>query len=210
MDSENAMKNKRLMLFFGIAATAIVAGVAAYFQFGLPGSPKTQVSMSVALQKTKEIDRLYTGVYLIPVLDRKFGTLKRDKPKEWINTAREKLGMEAGAEVQKVVKGYCKKRYEVSVGYDNISALLSDKELVANACAGRTEKLPAPRILAVNCRNTETRGDYGGNDICHRWDRDEAMRMSMLNAEMRNNNITEKVNMRGRESLKTLATLFCE
>ena len=114
------------------------------------------------------------------------------------------------AEVQKVVKGYCKKRYEVSVGYDNITALLSDREVVANACAGRTDKLPAPRILAVNCRNTETRGDYNGNDLCHRWDRDEAMRMSLLDAEMRNNNITEKVNKRGRESLKTLATLFCE
>lgn len=204
------MKNKRQVFFVGIAVAAVIAGVAAYLQFGLPGSPKTQVSLSVALQKTREIDRLYTGVYIIPALDRKFGTLKRDKPLELYNKARETLGMGPGAEVQKVVKGYCKKRYEVSVGYDNITALLSDREVVANACAGRTEKLPAPRILAVNCRNTETRGDYNGNDICHRWDRDEAMRMSLLNAEMRNNNIIEKVNKRGRESLKTLATLFCE
>ena len=174
--------------------------------------PKIHVSMSTVLQKTKEIDKLYTGVYIIPAVDKKYGRLKRDMVLGLLNSAKELVGLEGSnkQEDKKVVKGYCKKRYEVSVGYNNLSELLSNQDVIYNACHGNTEKLPNPEILAVNCRNTETRGDYNGNDICFRWDNDEKMRKSLLTAQMKNNNILEKVNKRGRESLKTIANIFCE
>ena len=185
--------------------------------------PAARVSMSTVLQKTKEIDKLYTGVYIIPAVDKKYGMLKRDiatslaknifNPLTMLDTAKSMMGEENATiqnDTKKVVKGYCKKRYEVSVGYANISALLSDKEIINNACHGNVDKLPNPEILAVNCRNTETRGEYSGKDMCFKWDNDENMRKALLTAQMKNNNILDKVNRRGRESLKTIATIFCE
>ena len=193
-----------------LGLTVLIIGGILFFMHN-PSKPKTVVSTSVVLQKTKEIDKLYTGVYIIPAIDRKYGYRKRDLPSHFLNQAKEWAGLgNGGDEQKKVIKGYCKKRYEVSVGYDNISELLSNKELIDNACHGRSEKLPNPQILAVNCRNTEARGDYSGNDMCYRWDVDEKMRKSLLLAEMKNNKIIDKVNKRGRESLKTLATIFCE
>lgn len=74
-------------MILAIVAALVVAGGAAFFMTVFSGYPKNRVSLSVALDKTREINKLYTGVYIIPALDRKFGTLKRDKPKEWFNTA---------------------------------------------------------------------------------------------------------------------------
>ncbi|MDO4840699.1 MAG: hypothetical protein Q3990_08545, partial [Desulfovibrionaceae bacterium] len=65
------------LIVFILAGTALAVYVGHnlyYFFF-----PKPHTSISLALQKTKEIDKLYTGIYLIPVLDRQWGPLKRDK-----------------------------------------------------------------------------------------------------------------------------------
>ncbi len=131
-------------------------------------------------------------------------------PGHYCDKLAEKFGINCGKKTEKVVKGYCKRCYEVSVGYDNISELLGNKEVIDNACHGWTDKLPPPQILAVNGLKTEVGGDYLGNDICYSWDDDENMRKSVLQDQMKTDNILEKVNKRGKESLKTLATIFCE
>lgn len=209
MQNLNVFNKKYKIISIGIVI--IILSFGGYF-FSKSSSLKTKVSISHVLQKTKEIDKLYTGVYIIPAVDKKYGFRKRDLPMHYLNQLGQSIGIgsKENSEGQKVIKGYCKKRYEVSVGYDNISELLGNKEVIDNACHGRTDKLPNPQILAVNCRNTEARGDYNGDDRCYRWDTDEKMRKTLLLAQMKNDNILEKINKRGRESLKTLATIFCE
>lgn len=188
----------------------IAVSIGGYYLY-VPQNGNTRIIITHALQKTKEIDKLYTGVYIIPAVDKKYDFRKRDLPMHYLKQLGHTIGIGSGGnDDKKVVKGYCKKRYEVSVGYDNISDLLANKELIENACQGRTDKLPNPQILAVNCLNTEARGDYSGNDRCYRWDTDEKMRRSLLMGQMKYDNILEKVNKRGRESLKTLASIFCE
>ena len=187
-----------------LAALAIVilaaAGCYFFFRTTVP-----KVSMSVILQETKEIDKLYTGVYIIPAIDVNYGTLKRDKPKEFLHKT---LGL--FSEADQVVKGYCTKRYEVAVGYDNVMALLSDKEIIARACSNKVDELPDPEILAANSHHNKVEGDYDGGGLCYRWDQNEDLRKAKILEEMRRNNIIGQVNKRGRESLKTLASIFCE
>ena len=185
--------NANSALFKYIIRIAVIALFFAIAYHGCKPNRKIKVDTSIVLQKTKEIDKLYTGVYIIPALDIKYGFLKRDILKH-----------------NQVIKGYCKRRYEVAVGYDNISELLGSKEVIDNACHGRTDELPNPQILAVNCHNTEAHGDYSGKGICYSWNVDEKMRREVLLKQMETDNILEKVNKRGRESLKTLATIFCE
>ena len=185
--------NVKSALFKYIIEIAVIGLCFAIVGHRLKSNPKIKVSISHVFQKTKEIDKLYTGVYIIPALDKKYGFLKRDILNH-----------------KEVVKGYCKKRYEVFVGYEKISELLGHKEVIDNACHGRTDNLPNPQILAVNCRNTEVRGDYSGDGICYSWDVDEETRREEILVQMKTDNIFGKVNKRGRESLKTLATIFCE
>lgn len=162
-------------------------------------SPAPHTSFSVKLQETRDVDKLYTGVYLIPVLDRQYGELKRDVITNFFRD-----------EKKEVVKAYCIKKYEVSMGYDNITALLSDQELIHNVCTGRTEKLPEPQILAVNSQSGPSTSKYSSDGQCHRWDKDKELRNNVIRAEMQNSKILEQINKRGRESLKSLASLFCE
>lgn len=180
---------------------ACIAAAAVYekdrlFQFL---NPKPHTSIEVAFQKTKEIDKLYTGVYLIPVLDLQMGTLKRDMLTNLFSDNE-----------KKVVKAYCVKKYEVSVGYDDLTAILSDKEVIKNACAGNTDKLPDPQILAVNTRETTATKNYKGDGMCYRLDSLEEQRRNVIRTAMQDAHILENINERGRESLKTLASIFCE
>ncbi|MBQ4568138.1 MAG: hypothetical protein IJA79_08460 [Desulfovibrio sp.] len=211
MESTNIKSVVHKNLLRLLIPALIVLSIVVYYVY-VPTSHTTKISITHALQKTKEIDKLYTGVYIIPAVDKKYDFRKRDLPMHYLNQLGQSLGIGSGGndDAKKVVKGYCKKRYEVSVGYNNITELLSNNEVIENACQGRTDKLPNPQILAVNCRSTEARGDYSGNDRCYRWDTDEKMRRNLLMGQMKHDDILEKVNKRGRESLKTLATIFCE
>ena len=190
------MKHKSLIICIVIVC---IAAAVAYekdklFRFF---SPKPHTSIKVNFLKTKDIDKLYTGFYLIPVHDLEYGTLKREMWKFW-------------RDEKEVVKGYCKKIYDVSVGYDNLTDILNDQEVIKNACDGKIDKLPEPKILAVNTKNTIATDNYDGNGLCYRWDQNAQQRKEVIMAEMSNIGLLEKMNKRGRESLKTFATLFCE
>ena len=183
-----------------------------YNYFNNHKKPQNRVSFHSALQKTKEIDKLFTGVYVVPVLDKKYGYIKRDILKEKLNDLKERVGSNHNVvqKPEKVIKGYCKKRFEVYVGYENISELLRNRDIIDNACHGHTDKLPNPKILAVNCKNTEVRGNYEESDMCYSWDINANLRNSIIINQMTEDNIIEKINKRGRESLKTIAMIFCE
>ncbi len=192
------MKYKSLIICIIIAC--IVAATAyekdKLFRFF---NPKPHTSFWVKLLETREIDRLYTGVYLIPVLDRQYGELKRDVITNFFSD-----------EKKEVVKAYCIKKYEVSMGYDNITDLLNDQEFLHNVCTGRTDNLPEPQILTVNAQSGSSTSKYSSDGQCHRWDKDKELRNNVIRAEMHNSKILDQVNKRGRESLKSLVSPFCE
>lgn len=192
--------NKTVLTIFLIVLLTVLIAATGYGGYRLYCFlfPKPHASIAFALQKTKDIDKLYTGVYLVPVVDLQWGTLKRDTWKIF-------------SEDKEVVKAYCLKKYEVYVGYDNITDLLSDQKLIENVCTGRTDKLPEPQILAVKpLPGSGPSAKYDVNGPCYKWDSNERQRKDILMTTMHNGSNLEKINKHGRASLKSLASLFCE
>lgn len=212
-----------------LAILVLSLGAGAYWTFtSMASIPKKSVSTIISsLQKTKDIDKLYTGTYLIPVIDEEWGLLKRDYVKEGARilfTPMEMVGKTMRliqgkpvineAEAKRiaqllVVKGYCFKKYEVAVGYDHLMQLLNNEEYINAACKGNLSALPAPQILAVNCRSTESRGKYDSSGQCYGWDSNDATRKSVITKAMQEEGILEKVSDRGKESLKNFLSAFC-
>jgi len=151
----------------------------------------------------KEIDRLYTGSYLVPVLDVSYGSLKRDLLKDTI------IGdLIVGPEPLKAVpKGYCLKKFDVGFGYDNVLDLLRDETFMGRVCSGDLEALPNPRLLAINSRSTEINGDYTGT--CRTLDQNQHLRRALVYQELGQGEAFKKINERGRKSLYSLAALLC-
>lgn len=207
-----------------LAILVLSLGAGAYWTFtSMASIPKKSVSTIISsLQKTKDIDKLYTGTYLIPVIDIERGILKRDYVKEgvttWFNPVKmaekamrliEDKPVINEAEAKRVVKGCCFKKYEVAVGYDHLMQLLNNEEYINAACKGNLSALPAPQILAVNCRSTESRGKYDSSGQCYGWDSNDATRKSVIRKAMQEEGILEKVSDRGKESLKNFLSAFC-
>lgn len=212
---------KKILL---LAILVLALGAGAYWTFSsMVSIPKQSVSTIISsLQKTKDIDKLYTGTYLIPVIDLERGILKRDLVKEGVSTWFNPLKMAEKAkrfiddkpiineeEAKRVVKGCCFKKYEVAVGYDNLMQLLNTEEYINAACKGNLNGLPDPQILAVNCRSTEAQGKYDSSGSCYGWDSNDATRKTVITKVMEEEGILGKVSARGKESLKNFLSAFC-
>lgn len=182
---------------------------------------RSHTAIIAQLKQTREIDRLYTGVYLIPALDKSWGMLKSDIAKdaaevyinplktwEFLKESWEKKTIDRSDKIRKVVKGYCLKRYEVSVGYDHLADLLADEKLVQEMCSKGKNNLPPPSILAVNSRSTEQNGKYEGQ--CESWDGDPQKRNAIILEEMQQTHMLERVSERGKEALGNMLNLFCK
>lgn len=207
-----------------LAILVLAAGVGAYWALnGMVSIPKKSVSTIISsLQKTKDIDKLYTGVYLIPVIDLERGILKRDALKEGVKTYLNPFKLAEKAqrflddkplvnetEAKQVVKGCCYKKYEVAVGYDNLMQILNNDEYINAACKGNLSALPSPQILAVNCRSTEAQGKYDSSGSCYGWDSNDATRKKIIIQAMEEEGILEKISSRGKDSLKNFLSAFC-
>lgn len=214
----------KMMKYVILALLAVAIGAGAYWASTIMVSlPKESSSTLISsLQKTKDIDKLYTGVYLIPVIDLERGILKRDAIKEGVKTYLNPLKLAEKAqrlfedkplvkesEAKQVVKGCCYKKYEVAVGYDNLMQILSNDEYVLAACNSNLDRLPPPQILAVNCRSTESKGKYDSSGSCYGWDSDDATRKKVITKVMNEEGIEGKITSRGKESLKNFLSAFC-
>lgn len=211
---------KKIVAF---AILILALGAGAYWALNTMVSiPKKSASTIISsLQKTKDIDKLYTGTYLIPVIDLERGILKRDYVKEGVKMFNPlKMAEKAMRlidnkpainedEVKKVVKGCCFKKYEVAVGYDNLMQILNNEEYINAACKGNLSALPNPQILAVNCRSTQSQGKYDSSGSCYGWDSNAATRKAVITKAMKEEGILEKVSARGKESLKNFLSAFC-
>lgn len=207
-----------------LAILVLVLGAGAYGTFtSMVSIPRKSASTIISsLQKTKDIDKLYTGTYLIPVIDPVYGLLNRDKVKEgvktWLNPVKmaekamrliEDQPLISEEERKRVIKGCCFKKYEVAVGYDNLMQLLNNEELITAACKGDLPRLPNPQILAVNCRSTEAMGNYDSSGACYGWDSNDDARKAVINKAMQEEGVLDKVSSRGKESLKNFLSAFC-
>lgn len=212
---------KKIALF---ALILIGLGVGAYFAInGMVSIPKKSVSTIISsLQKTKDIDKLYTGVYLIPVIDLERGVLKRDALKEGVKTYFNPFKLAEKAqrffddkplvnetEAKQVVKGCCYKKYEVAVGYNNLMRILNNDEYISAVCKGNLSTLPDPQILAVNCISTEAQGKYDSSGSCYGWDSNDLTRKKIISKAMEEEGILGKITSRGKDSLRNFLSAFC-
>jgi hypothetical protein len=158
------------------------------------------------LLEMKEINRLYTGSYLVPVLDVSYGYLKRDLPQNILGHTI--VGDALGVKPPPMVpKGYCLKKFEVGFGYDQVLDLLKDENFLGRVCAGDWAALPDPALLSVNCTSTEVKGDYRGN--CRDWDQNPQLRQKVVYRELRQGETFKKITENGRKSLQALASPLC-
>lgn len=221
------MKVKLPMKYIILALIVCVIGIGVYFYFPWPGFLQRQSSTTIltTLQKTREIDRLYTGVYYIPVIDKEYGFKKRDmlkeaaktyfNPMQWIEKGKRLLNDqplmdESKDDVKKVLKGACLKKYEVAFGYDHLMQILQNSELIAQVCRKNYSAIPAPQILAVNCKTTENKGKYDSSGACYGWDSNGDERKRILNERLLEDGMLEKINRRGKDSLKNFLMAFCD
>jgi len=206
----NGFKGRRMAFllkikFFLAAAGLVLIGLAVY-KYGLPawravgGAPPERGLIMSKLAAMKEINRLYTGFYLVPVIDISYGDLKTDVFKQIVVGA----GWPKG-----VPKGYCLKKYDAGFGYDNVLDLLQDESFMEQACSGDTASLPAPKLLSLNGKTAEINGDYQGS--CREWDleRNQKLRRALIYRELNEGEALEKINAHGRKSLHSLASPLC-
>lgn len=193
------MKQKTLSIALIFCIAICVGG---YFYF-VPGvATQSRTFVMAELQKTKEIDKLYTGTYLVPAMDLNRGLLKRDVVTHVIGSPQE-------IEDKKVILGYCIKPIEVSFGYDALTKILSDESVIQNVCSGNIDKLPAPVILAANPQHDIIQGKYDSTGACYSWGHRESRNAKIL-AQMQEDGILEKAQKRGRQSLKNFLAILCK
>lgn len=194
---------------FTVIVIAILAVVMVYQNS--THATKSRTVVMAELQQTKEIDKLYTGTYLVPAMDLNRGILKRDMASAGFEMAKglwDKQDSQQKLEEMKVILGYCIKPIEVSFGYDELTKILSDETTIANVCSGKTSALPAPQILAANPQHDIIQGKYDANGACYTWGNRET-RNSKILEQMREDGILEKAHKRGRESLKNFLAILC-
>jgi hypothetical protein len=187
-----------------LVLTLLVLIGAAGYKYGnwFAGSrprPERGLVMS-KLAAMKEINRLYTGFYMVPVIDISYGDLKSDVFKQIV----------VGSGWPKAVpKGYCLRKYDVGFGYDNVLDLLQDESFMEQACSGDPAALPAPRLLSLNGKTAEINGDYQGG--CREWDMDknQRLRRSLIYRELNEGEALKKINAHGQKSLHSLASQLC-
>jgi len=190
---------------FLLAALLVLAGLAIYksgfYPWPAGGWSRPERSLIMGkLAAMKEINRLYTGFYLVPVIDISYGDLKSEVLKQIV------VGSGWPKEVP---KGYCLKKYDVGFGYDNVLELLQDEAFMAQVCSGGPSALPAPRLLSLNGKTAEINGDYHGG--CREWDleRNQKLRRSLIYRELNEGEALKKINAHGQKSLHSLASPLC-
>ncbi len=102
--------------------------------------------------------------------------------------------------------GVCEKKYIVEFGYDDVDEFMSGKVL-QTACQGEVDKLPQPRLLAVNAVMQNTIGNYTMSDPCNLWDRNSTARSLAILRELKQHKI---MNIRtSKEKLKNFLAPAC-
>lgn len=189
----------------------VLVGIAGYIYL-FPNYPtKSRTVVLAELQQTKEIDKLYTGTYLVPAMDLNRGILKRDMASAGFEIAKglwDNQDSQQKLEDMKVILGYCIKPIEVSFGYDELTKILSDETTIGNVCSGKVNDLPAPQILAANPQHDIIQGKYDADGACYAWGNRETRNAKILE-QMREDGILEKAHKRGRESLKNFLAILC-
>lgn len=210
-------------IFIAIAIV-ILAGAAASFHYlknAVSIERQSATTIISSLQKTRDVDKLYTGIYHIPVIDFEKGYLKRDMVKEGLRMGTGPLvlidkGMKLFNnqplmdENKLKVKGCCTKKYEVAFGYDHLMDILGNESLIGDICQGETSHLPDPQILAVNCKSTVSHGKYTSSGACYGWDSNDGERKRIIQQVMTEDGILPQVNSRAKEALKNLLLAFCD
>ena len=184
----NPYQKLLLVLLLGLVITAgwwTIQEIRNFQMFSLFSSKKPVVITESVYSGARPIAKLYTGTAVVMLDDIKFkDPLFGDR----------------------YIVGVCEKKYIVEFGYDDVDEFLSGKVL-QTACQGEVDKLPQPRLLAVNAVMQNTIGNYTMSDPCNLWDRNSTARSLAILRELKQHKI---MNIRtSKEKLKNFLAPAC-
>lgn len=122
-------------------------------------SQKTTISVTGGLMAYAPADKIFTSYIHMPVARYKYSEVQT-KVRDWFKIKYSKRNF---------LTGYCLRRYDVGLGYDDIGALLKNASLLKNVCQKDEtqnyatydeEQLPEPEILSLNAVSSRSDGDY--------------------------------------------------
>ena len=212
-----------------VVIAALIAGDWYYMGnfFHIERNSTTEIISS--LQKTREIDKLYTGVYYIPIIDVEMGFLKRDIIKEGLieglktqipiyglfkiyEQGKKFMNDQPVLDIDKnkeVIIGTCTKRYEVAVGYDHLLKMMEDRDFIAEICSGDFKNLPEPEILAVNSASVDVLGKYDSSGACFKWDSQPEVRKKLILTSIHEDGLLKQIMETGKTALKNIISPLC-
>lgn len=146
---------------------------------------KNIVQVDASFAGTKNIEKLYTSNSIVVLEDLKTKNNEEDGP----------------------LIGVCTRRYEVNIGYDDVSKLFDNATVMQNVCKGDYSSLPKPEILAVNNVNQDIKGNFSIDDDCFKYETDpehrkNAIRLLLLRHHVLNVNESKK-------KLQTFLSMDC-
>ncbi len=121
-----------------------------------------ETEVSAKLLTFEKENTLFTSFAIIDLVDTKKGYLKREAIKRFFTN-----------DPPTATVGYCKKTYEIGIGYRNIQDIIKDalkKEKISK------DILPEPEIISINPISSEVRGKYPQME-CDQIDKDTINRL---------------------------------
>lgn len=125
-------------------ATTVVGGAVAIIKNVI--SDEITENSSGSFIGTFPSDKLFTDYAVIPVIILDDGTGIMPYDFAYANGLYHK---QSPSSVGAKIKGFCEMKYQVAIGYKNVSDLIGNAENKKAACEGRFSDLPSPEILST-------------------------------------------------------------
>lgn len=183
-----------LLIIFGAIVTNKSTGLFNWITRFLNPPPEVTVASNLLTFQRDNI--LFTSFSIIDIVETKKGYLKREVVKEIGKSLfKELLGEEYQSPEPTATVGYCKKTYEIGIGYRNVHELILNFGKRDNVLL---EELPEPEIISINPVSSEVRGKFSQSE-CDALDQDTYKRLELIKEKLGSawNNIS-------RESKQTL------
>lgn len=135
----------------GIAIFTLISTIGIGFKMGSFSFKKGgETSIIAASKGYKKIDTLFTSFAYVPIIE--------FKTKKVSASTLNSMKLWGTKETVDVTIGYCVRRYDVGIGYENVTKLI--KENKDAICKGDFNAIPEPKILTTASNSSQIFGDY--------------------------------------------------
>lgn len=124
-------------------------------------TPKVTTATNAQLIATFPADKLYTSYAIVPAIFLSYDS----------KTGKSQV-FDYQLEKDKTLTGYCSRKYEVGIGYKNVSDYFNNQQFRQAACENHDDQLPPPEILSKSTKSSNALGDFDMVD-CDKLDSNE-------------------------------------